>query len=156
MKITAKIQKSKKNDLERLVKHLRRLTNSSVEVGYFSETGTHSTAKIPYAELMKMHEDGEGVPSRPAMWIGSSELIRGTHRAFDTIVKDSIAQVGRLSPNLNKAADYMVSTIQDVFGDTSLLLSNSERTVQLKGKDAPLIDTNELRDNMDKRVEVGK
>lgn len=103
-----------------------------------------------------MHEDGEGVPSRPAMWIGSSELIRGTHRAFDTIVKDSIAQVGRLSPNLNKAADYMVSTIQDVFGDTSLLLSNSERTVQLKGKDAPLIDTNELRDNMDKRVEVGK
>lgn len=156
MKLKMKVKKGKTKDLEKVLKHLRSLSDLSIDAGYFAEQGEHSEAEMPYAQLMALHEiGGDNLPSRPVLQTTASIIeASAKNKGFAEYVVASVGQVGRLKPNSNNLGKRMQLVGQSIFGDLGFLEKNHPRTVADKGFDAPLIDTGELMENFAYRTSI--
>lgn len=144
-----KITRKTKN-FEKLAKKLQTLAKESVESGYFKEQPDHPEANMSYAQLMTIHEYGyDGNEERPVR---------------DITMANMKGEVGKiLKQNLFKLSEEQLLDVigknttrfaKSVFGDTSLLASNSAYTIDLKGFDAPLVDSGLLANNWSYRVSI--
>lgn len=148
MKITAKICKKKSGTLKKLQKHFKELNDLKLKAGYFSDSGMHSTANMSYAQLMSLHEFGIDVPERPAIQIAGHLLFLGQNKDFKQAAKNLVGQVGKKNKNENILGEILKNQIHDIFGDPTKLQPNSRD----KGRNTPLIDTEELLDNLGYKV----
>ena len=154
MSLTMKVKRGKTKDLEKVLKHFQTLNNLKIDVGYFSDSGQHSTAEMSYSELMAFHEGGgvnqygHSVPARPLMSEAVFELEESGKKVMMSEYKNLFGQVGRINFNADALGDKMVVLSRELFGDTYLFEDNAPSTIAKKGKNSPLEDTGELRDNL--------
>lgn len=107
------------------------------------------------ASLMKMHHVGipeHKVPARPIKSILNMQL-EGDVTPFKAFDK---ALMGKFSPTeikvgLHAVGNNIKEMEKQIFGDTSLLDSNSSFIQALKGKDEPLVDEEILKNNIEVR-----
>lgn len=151
MKLIAKIVKGKTDDLQKLKKHLLKLQKEKIEVGYF-DGEIHQGSEMPLATLMALHESGvptNNTPSRPVFAIGYEELLPSRNKHTALYVKNIFGQVGMMPKNVNILGEHYRDWLKAIFGDIGVLESNSPSTQAMKdGRDEPLVDEGELRDNL--------
>jgi hypothetical protein len=136
-----------------LKKDLKKLKKATAQYGYFSEQGMHSEADMSYASLMYLMEV-IGVESRSglikrrpfelAVQRNQVDLSNAVFRSLESFLCNGTG----LNVMLEQAAKAGIGITKTYFGDASKLPSNSPATIKRKGKNAPLIDTGELLDNM--------
>ena len=148
-------KKKNAKGLEKVLKHFQSLDDLEILTGYFEEQGNHQGAAsegndISYVDLMEMQHFGtDKIPSRPLLSISAGELKRGYDKDLFRFCKDACGQVGRLPSNSKKIGREMRDYSKAIFGDVGAMDSNAPLTQALKGgRDEPLVDTGELRDNL--------
>jgi len=147
-------KKKNAKGLEKVLKHFQSLDDLEIFTGYFKEQGNHSSASgegesLSYAEIMELHHFGtDNIPSRPLLSIATGELKRGNDKDLLQFCKDACGQIGKLPSNSKKIGREMRDYSKAIFGDMSVMDSNAPLTQALKGRDEPLVDTGELRDNL--------
>lgn len=144
--IKTKVIRKTKN-IERLIKKIQLLKNSSVESGYFIEQGVHSTIGLTYTELMRKHEWGFGVPQRH-LRLSASNIVSSSPQNKKEL-KNYLYTNQDMDTYLNLTGSRITNVAQSLFGViTAEVPSNAPYTILLKGgRDEPLVDTGELRDN---------
>lgn len=149
----AKIVK-KGNTLDRIRSNIKSLDGENTQVGYFSEQGDHPSG-LSFATLMAIQEFGtDKIPKRPVFQIVGFKK----DPARDPEVKSAIRSWSKAlakKDNSKMLLDRVGKTYQEalvsLFGDSSALQSNASPTISLKGRDEPLVDSGELRDNLSYR-----
>jgi len=154
--------KRRKGPFLRKLKAIKKLDSQKVEVGHFKGE-VHSTADMSYVELMQIHHVGRpgSFPPRPVLdvlkfrnrdLLGQGEIkramkkwVRGDMKPEDT--KELLNTYGRYLRNSEKA----------IFGKPLALSANAPSTVIKKGgRNTPLVDTSELKDNVGFRTSLNK
>lgn len=152
MSVTVKVKISKTQVGKNLKSSLRKLQKAYSQYGYFSSQGKHhSGLKFPY--LAAIHEFGLDQPRRPVFQITAmtkGDLIMGNTKLA---LKRDFKRIARgMSIKFEDTLDTFATTGMKLtkrnFGKTPPLKSNSQATINLKGRNSPLIDTGELMDNM--------
>ena len=138
--------------LNKMMKHLKKITDTKIDMGYFKDSGVHSEG-MSYAELMNIHEYGIDVPSRPLLHI-ASDMIRSniTMQNYSAPIKRFIGSYEGSDVNTETIGSEMRREGSDIFGDSQLLLPNSPNT---NNPEHPLEDTGELKANLGSRVNGG-
>lgn len=150
----------KKNScyFKNLRKRLIELNNTSLEVGYFPQNGTHEGSGLTYPNLFAIHSFGSktaNIPTRPVLdlnfrlWnpINKNKDLKKMLKKYFSNIKSAKAPI-KFSLVLDQVAGSYVQTTRASFGNTSLLAPNATFTIFLKGKNTPLIDTGDLRDTL--------
>lgn len=142
MKLKVKIEKRGKS-LKKLEDHLRKL-KGEIHGGYFNGE-IHEGSGLTLATLMTIHENGnDHLPSRPAITLGSDDFIKINNKEFKLLTNKLITQVGKIDANYNLIGESLINHIRMWFGDPSKLAANAPS----KGRNTPLVDTEELKDNL--------
>ena len=155
--LTVKTSKSRYNDLKKIKKHFQDISNQYAQSGYF-DGEQHPTIDMSLATLALVHENGsEHIPSRQLFAKASASLVTGGMTKVDVDIKRLVKQVGKISPNIDLVGADITKFIRNMFGDTSILLENAPLTIKLKGgRNTPLVDTGELRDNLGYKTSKNK
>lgn len=135
-------------DVDNLLKHLKTIAETHIQVGYFSDTGNHSGAEIPYAELMhslELNLSDQFQVGYPALQVGGNDIVTKPTPTFISEVKELIVDVGQSSQNIEPVAKEAREIVYDVFGDGTKLPVTSNPT--------PLVDTGELRAALTYKIE---
>lgn len=163
MKLKLKLKK-KGNKLEKLGKNLKKLNNESVEVGHFASQGKHSTTDLTYVELMAIANLGLNGPPRRVL-----TLLKHKERKLDDSQYNTLMQAWGKS-NYGNAANKrllegfgsaMAMKEKALFGRVApaTMPANSPTTkkkVGVMGKNAPLVDTGELKSKVAYKTSLGK
>jgi len=161
MKITASIQKGKTKDLDKLAKKFKELQNQYVEIGYF-DNEMHSEAEMSYASLMTILEFGSpenNIPARYPFHQVAHTKLPSDNAGVKKAIKDHLKNIMGKSDSSDLLAyigKYYQKELKAIFGDTSRLEPNAPATVAIKGRNEPLVDTQELRDNLGYRTSKEK
>ena len=155
--IKAKIVR-KGNSLGKMKANVKKIDKQNVKVGYFPEQGLHNSG-LPYATLMAIQEFGtDTVPSRPIFQITAST--RPPQR--EPKVKEAVKEWSKLLTTKDNSKDLLDTigknyqgALVGLFGDSSVLSPNADTTIRLKGRDEPLVDSGELRDNLTYKSSIG-
>ena len=138
-------KKTKGGDVEKLLKHLKEISEKHIQIGYFQDTGDHPTAEIPFADLMHIHELGLGnYPARSVLGTGLQDIAEQPTEQYLTSFKKLIVDVGKSNTNINNVAEEAKDIVKDVFGDSRLTITSNP---------TPLVDTGELRDALTYKIE---
>lgn len=150
MSLTMKVKRGKTRDLEKVLKHFQNLNQLKVDIGYFEDSGTHSTADMPYAKLMAIHELGlEDMPVRPLLQEASYQIQSEGNKVLKNEYLQLFGQVGRTNKNTELLGDKILDLVRQLFGDSYLFQDNAPSTIAQKGgRNEPLHDTGELGDNL--------
>lgn len=145
-----KIERKTKN-LDRLMRKLAKLRMNQVETGYFREQKKHSESGLSYATMMNLHEYGfygdiGYIPQRPVRQITTVYIKANWGRASKAISQYLFHKKGIEYP-LDWLGKHTGRYAVSVFGNTTLLESNSQDTIDIKGFNSPLVDSGELRNN---------
>lgn len=144
-----KITRKTKN-FEKLENKIKRLVKENVESGYFKEQPDHPTADMSYAQLMAIHEYGYGgLPERPVREITMSSM-KGE---VGKIIKRNLFRLSE-EKLLDLIGKNTTELAKSIFGESPPLEPNSDYTIDMKGFDAPLIDSGVLRENWSYRVSI--
>ena len=142
-----RVQNIKKSLTEIKLERLLKANKEHVEIGHFEESGMHYSG-FTFPELMKLHHKGyEGVAARPVLEhlfqnhlkiLNHPDVMRAMKRYADSRMteKDLIRM-------LQAVGRAMAEEEVDIFG-SSMLSSNRQSTINIKGEDAPLVHTQEL------------
>jgi hypothetical protein len=149
--------KMTKNNFPNLIKRLKELHNSSLDVGYFPENGVHPSG-LTYSGLFAIHSFGSTkahIPARPVLDLNFERYNNPKNNLLlKRLLKQYLSHIDRKTPPiklsvmLTKVAGDYVQTTRDLFGNTSVLVGNAYSTIAKKGFDAPLIFQGDLRDNL--------
>jgi len=148
--MTSKVTFKRNGNLAKLVAKLQKLNRQKIEVGYFQSQGIHTSAKLHYTELMRIHEHGVGVYVRPVLGAEKSynysDTIVGQMEAgsFKKLLKgwlcDYVKNANFTNDHLaDKFGMWAVHSANEIFGNPDVLWVTTNET--------PLIDTSELADN---------
>lgn len=151
------IKWTKKKRLLNLIKQVDRLNNQSASYGYFKEQGKHP--EYPHlsglAGLMAIHElkPKKDTSRRPVFEIA---LERSGDEFVDyniSVVKDYIDKSGlnkKPSPKtvLDKIAIKGIEITKPVFGDPSILASNTKGVIRSKGRNTPMVEFGILKESL--------
>lgn len=135
-----------------LESRLLELEKQEVFIGVTPEQGTHEPSGLNYTDLLWIHDNGipdKNIPPRPvAEWsLLTFEDDSSLAKPLKTYLSDLSKKPNISLENVVKPFAYsMWQTGYDVFGNLNYLESNAESTIKKKGKNSPLIDTGELRD----------
>lgn len=149
----SKVTMKRNGNLAKLVKKLKALNRQKVEFGYFQEQGIHTPSNLYFTELMRIHEDGQGVSVRPVLgnphaWPHTvkGQMETSTFTALTANwLKDYVRNIDMTNDRLaDKFSMWAVHTAGDIFGQSPPLRYTYNET--------PLIDTGELSDNFAWRV----
>jgi hypothetical protein len=144
--------------IKNLRKRLQELDNTSFDVGYFPQQGTHQPSGMSYSNLFAIHSFGSksaGIPARPVLdlnfqlWnpVSSNKLIKKQLKSYFSNIKSTNAPI-KFSTILDTIAGSYVQSTRAIFGDSTKLVSNSSFTVSQKGTQSPLVETGDLRDHL--------
>jgi len=143
--------------LNKLKKSLREAENVVAEVGHVVPA-THPKARMPMAWLGAINHfggtttDGKHIPPRPYITNG---LYKPKH-------KESLQQAGSRILNgvstplkeLRRIAPKVVTSIKRDMGKNTVFEQNAAWTIEVKeGRDTPLVDTGDLRADVNYRIE---
>lgn len=155
MKLTASIKKSEFKDLEKISKNLRKLSGSYVEVGYF-DGEIHEDSEMSYASLMTILEFGTAdIPARYPFSMVAQEHKPSSKKVLKDTIKKHITMLATKDSSkelLEYLGNYYEKELTSLFGNPARILGNAKRTIQMKGKDTPLVDTGDLRDSLSHRI----
>lgn len=147
----------KKDGLKNLIKALDKADGSMLEWGLFSDSGTHTTAEMPMANLMAIHEFRDDQWRRPlfhiqAAKIADGHLSRKLHKELKTWVLR--AATGRSTPithYLGNFGSVVVKDAKSMFGKRGIsykgmtIPANSPAWGVIKGHSRPLYHTGQLQ-----------
>ena len=156
--------KKGKGGFHKKLKQLRQFGKAHVEVGHFASQGQHESIDMSYVDLMKFHHKGgtspNGVksPSRPVM---AKMVLYGTKAAVNSrLVRSAFKEwsEGRISNEgfFKAVGTTLVQYERGMFGATGPLEKNAPLTIALKGKNDPLIDTEDLIDHVAYKTSISK
>lgn len=142
-----RVQNIKKSLTETKLERLLKANKEHVEIGHFEESGMHYSG-FTFPELMKLHHKGyEGVAARPVLEhlfqnhlkiLNHPDVMRALKRYADSRMTEK-----DLTRMLQAVGRAMADEEVDIFG-SSMLASNRQSTINIKGEDAPLVHTQEL------------
>ena len=142
-----RVQNIKKSLTEIKLERLLKANKEHVEIGHFEESGMHYSG-FTFPELMKLHHKGyEGVAARPVLEhlfqnhlkiLNHPDVMRALKRYADSRMTEK-----DLTRMLQAVGRAMADEEVDIFG-SSMLASNRQSTINIKGEDAPLVHTQEL------------
>lgn len=161
LKLTAKIQKGKSKDLQKLERNLEKLHNEYVEVGYFNGE-MHSNDKLSYASLMTVMEFGRIDNSIQPFHlfqnltyiydpVGTTELRMLIKKALQSLMTRDVS-----TKLLTDIGRFYQRKARSMFGVPSMTRDNEAGWAERKGGNNPLILTGELRDNLGFRTSKTK
>ena len=134
----------KTNNLDKLMKKLKKLRNASVESGYFVEQGVHQDSEMLYTDLMKMHEFGFGdLPVRPVRAITKARL--KSSKESSKGMGDYLFRNKPLTDVLANIGGMVTMEAKSIFGHTPPLKANAPAWAAIKGGNAPLVFTGDLQ-----------
>lgn len=134
---------------EKLKKELRSLDQLKVKVGWFDTHYGPENDNLPHAYIAALQE--EVIGPRPFMRVGLKAALKQDPKAFAAII-DSVASGKSALISARSVAPVFVPMLQKVMDDW-MTPPNSRVTVLEKGFNNPLIDTGELRDSIQVKVE---
>ena len=147
------------DNLEELERRMRELERTEASVGVTAEDGIHEPSGMTYVDLHWLHHAGSSknnLPPRPVSTIvrmsykGEDILMKSLNKYFSNLDKKQPMSVEDVfTPFLNGMLDY---TQNYVFGSVSKLAPNSPYTIEMKGKNSPMIDTGQLMDQWKVRI----
>lgn len=146
----------KTNLIETLQKKIKDIQKASVSSGYYPESGIHEDSGMHYAALMSLHEFGsriEAIPARPVREITINTAVRDGKYWCDD-VRNYLEGKKTLNSSLNSIGSELTDTAQGIFGSSPPLTENAESTVEIKGKNTPLVDTGDLRNEWTWKVSL--
>jgi len=137
---------------DKLKKDLQQLDRIKLQLGWF---GTHYGSEndnLPHAYVAAINEEGtEKIPPRPFMRVGLKQELKTDTKAFATMIHSVVS--GKSVMNAAKTASpAFVAMLKKIMNEWSSP-PNAPRTVAEKGFNNPLIDTGELRDSIQVKVE---
>ncbi len=134
---------------DKLKKDLQQLDNIKMKLGWFDTHYGSENDNLPHAYIAALQE--EVIGPRPFMRVGLKSALKQDPKAFAAII-ESVAN-GRSALSAAKVvAPVFVPMLQKVMNDW-MTPPNSRVTVLEKGFNNPLIDTGELRDSIQVKVE---
>lgn len=143
--------KSNTRKLDQLTKELKKIHNKNVSFGYYQEQGTHYSG-YSYPDLMSYLEYGDhahDVPPRPVFSATSGKMRATSGREVRRYIENFVGGKMTASFTLDMVGAEYAKWTQDMFGVPSQVnVSNSPRTVSLKGGDTPLVDTGDLKQHL--------
>lgn len=152
-----KVEWKNKHRLEGLIKGLERINNQSVSYGFFEDQGRHPEyPKYTLPEIMAMNELRPiGDPARFPVFERALELFGVAFK--DENMNDLAAYLKRCASTRRPSAKNFLTSLgqnginitRPVFGNPSLIgNSNSQFTINIKGRNTPMINTGYLADNL--------
>lgn len=148
--ITLKVDKSK---WEKLRKELNSLDNVKIKLGWFEGSNYGSeNDNLSHAYIAALQEEGsEKIPPRPFMRVGLKQELKTDTKAFAMMIQSVASGKSALSA-AKTASPAFVAMLKKIMSEWSSP-PNAPRTVADKGFNNPLIDTGELRDSIQVKVE---
>lgn len=156
MKVTAKVKQTKSRQISGILKRFRSLNKEDVKVGFFEEQGIHEDSEMSYASLMTILEKGTSdgrIPSRPVFETTAFQLHPSSTQKPKSIITNMIKDLGT-KDTVGKRLDELGRLYQDhvkgKFGNSAVKgnTKNAESTIKQKGKNAPLVDGEDLKNNV--------
>lgn len=141
--------------LGRIIEQLQKLDQYETDAGFWS--GIHEPSGLPNATLAIMNNEGtEDIPPRPFM----DEAGNASQLSVADKAKKAVADVvmcrktayQALQPIAQDSKEWIVAFMYDWGTLGSMYPNNSTKTIKIKGKDRPLIDTYELSESVQTRV----
>ncbi len=143
------------NKMQQVIKSISDLGNLRIMAGWVHPGQKHGDGKLTMAQLACVMEYGAKVGKKT--YIPPRPMLRMTGRLKS---KSWVRQAGKLGKSVlegkKNAADapailgqIIADDIKGVMNNSFLFTPNAPSTVRKKGKNAPLIDTGELRDAVD-------
>lgn len=137
---------------EKLKKEFMSLDNIKIQVGWFNTNYSSENDNLPHACVASLQEEGsEKIPPRPFMRVGLKQEVKSDPKVFDAIIQAVTSGRSALSA-AKTSSPALVAMLQKVMNEWSSP-PNAPRTVAEKGFNNPLIDTGELRDSIQVKVE---
>lgn len=137
---------------EKLKKELLSLNKVKIMTGWFDTHYGPENDNLPHAYIGNLLEEGsEKIPPRPFMRVGLKQAVKSDPKAFAAIIQAVTSGRSALSAAKGSSPAF-VAMLQKVMSDWSTP-PNSPRTVAEKGRNDPLINTGELRDSIQVKVE---
>lgn len=142
----------------KLINTTRSLSGSKVQVGIFSEAGTHPDSGMSYASLMYLQEvkgvrSKDGYIRRRAFEITSKLHGKQLMNATMQKIKSAYSSGATGEQALTVFGKGLADSIKSVFGNPSILPGNALSTLRLKdGRNTPLVDSGELREKIKFKV----
>lgn len=134
---------------DKLKKDLQQLDNIKINLGWFGTSYGPENDNLPHAYIAALQEQVIG--PRPFMRVGLKAALRQDPKAFAAII-ESVASGKSALSSAKSIAPVFVPMLQKVMNDW-MTPPNSQVTIMEKGFNNPLIDTGELRDNIQVKVE---
>ena len=156
MKVTAKLKKNKSNQLDGILKRFKSLNNETLKVGFFEEQGMHEDSEMSYASLMTILEKGTSdgrIQPRPVFETTAFQLHPSAVQKPKSIITNMIKDLGT-KDTVGKRLDELGMLYQDhvknKFGNAAVKgnSNNAESTIRQKGNNTPLVDTEDLKNNV--------
>lgn len=147
--------------LKSLQKEIKRASRHRVEIGVFKEnnarTGFGRASDITNAEVAFKNELGsraENIPPRSFIQMPIASKLPEELRDNADFIFAPLANGGKIDEALERVGFQAEAVIQDAFDTQGFgkWPANSPMTAEIKGKNSPLIDTNQLRKSISSRV----
>ena len=143
------LKRNTKN-LEKFLKKIKKLSQSRVETGYFSEQGDHPEAKMSYADLAELHAKGaKGYAIRDIRISVAGDMKNNSslRNFISKQMKEYLYKDVKLSGSLDDIGWKLTGIAQGYFGVPSVNNpSNSPEWIARKGADTPLVFEGYLMD----------
>ena len=131
------------DDLSRCVEDLG---GKELAVGVLRTAGREKKTGADLVDVATWNEYGTShIPKRPFMRIAETQNEDKWFRLAENTAAKVMKGMMSSEQSLELLGNKIVGDIQQVIGDRSLLAPNAPATIRMKGSDAPLIDTGQLR-----------
>ena len=147
----------KNNKIPHLIKELDKANGSMLEWGIFSDSGTHTVAEMPIANLMAIHEYRQDAWRRPLFHIQAAKVADGYRsRTLITqltswITNAASGRTTHIETYTGKFGSALVKDAKELFGrkGTSYkgmtIPQNTVSWGEVKGHRNPLYDTGQMK-----------
>lgn len=145
--------------LDSLIRRTKEIDNTEVEVGFWDDHYGPENDNLPVAQVAAYNNFGTSFnPTRPFMddtfedIMYQTYMARGVKQVFLSVITNG-RSTQRLLRNLGETIkELMQLTIQQYAADGG----NSQKTIEKKGRDSPLIDTGKMLESVRFRIHKGE
>lgn len=136
---------------QRMKRKFSELSKLSAQVGHFTENGTHEESGLSYGELARILEFGtsNGIKAyHPLLRLRFMKPVDDENGLREAIYKYISTKGARLKPIEEEFGKTYANYLYEMYGDPSVLPSNSLSTINKKKVNTPLVDSEDLRNNI--------
>jgi hypothetical protein len=157
MKLSIRVKETKSSKMDGLKRRYQSLHKEAVKIGFFEEQGQHEDpdgqegGQLSYASLMTVLEKGRldgHIEGRPIFETTAFELDPSSAQKPRAIITKMLKELGAkdtVSKRLDDLGVLYREHVQAKFGDPSASgnFDNRPRTIEMKGKNTPLVKQGE-------------